>query len=202
MRALAVAALLAAVPGSAATYDLDSSHTYAHFSVKHMMVANVRGEFSKVTGSIQWDEKDVTKSSVMATIDAATIQTREDKRDAHLKSPDFLDVAKNPSLTFKSKRVEKGQAPNSLKVVGDLTIRGVTKEVPLDVTFTDKEFKDPYGNMKRGATATTKINRRDFGLMWNMPLDSGGLLVGEEVAITIEAELQRKPEAKAAAAAK
>lgn len=190
----AVTALaLLAVPelASASTWEIDGGHSAAQFSVRHLMVSNVRGEFGKVTGTVNLDDKDVTKSTVEATIDASTINTREEKRDQHLKSADFFDVAKFPSITFKSKRVAKAGGDN-LKVTGDLTIHGVTKEIVLNVEGLAKPTKDPWGNTKSGATATTKISRKDFGLTWNKALETGGVVVGEDVNITIDIELLKK----------
>jgi polyisoprenoid-binding protein YceI len=188
----AVAALMLTVPSLAlgAEYDIDSSHTSAQFSVKHMMVTNVRGELGKVVGTIHYDEKDVSKSSVDVVIDATAINTREPKRDEHLRSPDFFDVEKFPSLTFKSTKVQKDG--KGLKVTGDLTIRGVTKPVVLAVEGLTPELKDPWGNVKRGTMATTRINRKDFGLNWNKTLETGGVLVGDDVAITIDVQLSKK----------
>jgi polyisoprenoid-binding protein YceI len=198
----AVAAAVLAAPSLAfaSNWDIDSSHSAAHFSVKHMMVANVRGEFGKVTGAVNLDDKDITKSTVTATIDATTINTREPKRDEHLKSADFFEVAKYPTINFKSKSV-KQEAPGKLKVVGDLTMHGVTKEVTLDVETPNTEAKDPWGNVRRGATATTKLNRKDFGLNWNKALETGGVLVGDDVSVQLDIELIKKAEAPAAAKA-
>ena len=195
-----VAALVIAAPSFAfaAEYVVDSGHSSASFSVKHMMVSNVRGAFSKVTGTANIDEKDITKSTVEATIDATTVNTNEPKRDEHLRSADFFDTAKYPTITFKSTKVEK--AGENLKVTGDLTMHGVTKPVVLDVEGFTTEAKDPWGNIKRGGTATTKINRKDFGLGWNSVLETGGVAVGEEVAITLDLELNKKKDAPAAAA--
>ncbi|HYO59592.1 YceI family protein [Archangium sp.] len=195
-----VATLVLAAPSFAfaAEYVVDSGHSNAQFSVKHMMVSNVRGSFSKVTGKAVIDEKDITKSTVEATIDTATVNTNEPKRDEHLRSADFFDTAKYPNITFKSTKVEKAGA--NLKVSGDLTMHGVTKPVVLDVEGFNTESKDPWGNIKRGGVATTKINRKDFGLGWNSVLETGGVAVGEEVAITIDLELN-KAQAPAPAAA-
>lgn len=200
----AVAALVLASPSLAfaAEFVIDSAHSAANFSVKHMMVSNVRGAFSKVTGSANIDEKDITKSTVEAVIDATTVNTNEPKRDEHLRSADFFDTAKYPTITFKSTKVE--QAGQNLKVTGNLTMHGVTKPVVLDVEGFTTEAKDPWGNIKRGGTATTKINRKDFGLGWNSVLETGGVAVGEEVAITLDLELNKKqaPAAASAPAAK
>jgi len=200
--ALAAAVLAAPSFAAAAEFEIDAAHSAANFSVKHLMVSNVKGAFSKVTGTINLDEKDLTKSSVDATIDATTINTNEPKRDEHLKSADFFDTAKYPTITFKSNKVAK--AGKNLKVTGDLTMHGVTKPVVLDVEGFTSEAKDPWGNIKRGGVATTKINRKDFGLSWNKALETGGVAVGEEVTITLDLELTKKqaPAAPAAGATK
>jgi polyisoprenoid-binding protein YceI len=196
----AVAALVLAAPSAAfaAEYVIDSAHSGASFSVKHLMVSNVRGTFANITGTVNYDEKDVTKSTVEATIDAKTIDTDEPKRDEHLRSPDFFDTEKFPTITFKSTKVEK--AGENLKVTGNLTLHGVTKPVVLDVEGMTQEVKDPWGNSKRGASATTKINRKDFGLTWNKALEAGGVAVGDDVKITIDLELNKKQAAAAPAA--
>lgn len=182
-----------------AEYEIDSTNSVALFSVKHMMVSNVRGTFAKVTGTAHIDEKDLTKSKVDATIDATTVNTNDAKRDEHLRAPDFFDTATYPTITFKSTKVEKARA--GLKVTGNLTIRGVTKPVVLDVDGFDTVSKDPYGNTKRGGAATTKINRKDFGLSWNALLETGGMAVGEEVTITLDIQMNQKRPAQPAPAA-
>lgn len=189
----AVSIVMLAAPSLAlaASWEIDSAHSSAQFSVRHMMVSNVKGEFGKVTGTVNVDEKDVTKSTVEATIDARTINTREPKRDEHLRGAEFFDTAKYPDITFKSTSVKKA-GKDKLKVTGDLTMHGVTKPVVLDVVGPSKEVKDPWGNTKVGATATTKVNRKDFGLNWNKALETGGMVVGEEVAITLDLELNKK----------
>ena len=198
---LVVLALASISWGQAATWQIDSRHSYAHFSVRHLMVSNVRGSFSKVSGTLLIDEKDLTKSSVEATIDTSTINTQEPDRDKHLRSADFFDVEKHPTITFKSKKVEKA-GKDRLRVIGDLTIRGVTKQVVLDVEGPTAAIKDPRGNLKRGATATTKVNRQDFGVAWNRTLEAGGVVVGDQVSITIELELAKvKPKPAAATGA-
>src|SRR5574341_1753243 len=174
----------------AVEYQIDPVHSSAYFSVRHLMVSNVRGEFDKVTGKVIYDSKNLKASSVEATIDATSINTHEPKRDDHLKSPDFFDVAKFPTLTFKSKKVEKA-GKGKLRVTGDLTIRGVTREVVLDVEGPVPEVK-MGPNVKSGASASTTINRKDLGLMWNLALESGGWAVGDEVKITLEIEMGRK----------
>lgn len=198
--ALAVAVLAAPTFAFGAEYVIDSGHSGATFAVKHMVVSTVRGSFGKTEGTLVIDDADITKSSVTATIDVNTINTNEPKRDEHLRGADFFDTAKFPTITFKSTKVEKA-GEGKLKVTGDLTIHGVTKPVVLDVEGPSSELKDPWGNFKRGASATTKINRKDFGLIWNKTLDTGGLAVGEEVAITIDLELNKKVAPAAAPAA-
>jgi polyisoprenoid-binding protein YceI len=154
-----------------------------------MMVANVRGEFSKVTGTVVADPDAPENSRVEAHIDAASIHTRDEQRDTHLKSGDFLDVEKYPEITFVSKKITGSDG--EWKVTGDLTIHGVTREVLLAVEGPAPEMKDPWGNVRSGASAATKISRKDFGLVWNVGLETGGLLVGDEVTITLEVELLR-----------
>ena len=173
------------------TYVIDPSHSTAGFKVRHLMVSNVRGEFSGVTGTVVFDADDSASSKVDAAIDATTIQTRDSQRDQHLKSADFFDVEKFPKITFTSRKVMP-VGEGEWRVVGDLTIHGVTREVDLDVEGPTPEVKDPWGNIKIGATATTKLDRRDFGLVWNVALEAGGILVGDEVAIQLELELTRQ----------
>jgi len=194
-RILLVAAVLCLVaPGllHAAPWEFDPAHTGVQFKVRHLMVSSVRGVFEKVTGKIVYDEADVTKSAADITIEAASINTRVAERDEDLRSPNFLDVAMHPAITFKSKRVEKG-GNGTLKMTGDLTIRGVTKEVVLTVEGPSPAIKDPWGNRRVGGQATTKIHRKDFGLVWNAALETGGVVVGDEVDITIDVEIYRKP---------
>jgi len=189
---LAVVALVA-YPALAATstWDLDPAHTAATFAVRHLMISTVRGEFSKVTGTLQFDEADITKSIVNVAIDTNTVNTREPDRDADLRSDHFLDVKNYPTMTFKSKKVEKAGA-GKLKITGDLTIRGVTKEVVLDVDGPSAPVKDPWGNQRMAISATTKINRQDFGVKWNANMDGGGVVVGDDVNITIDAEMVKQ----------
>ena len=191
---LAAAVLCLVAPGLllAAPWEFDPAHTGVHFKVRHLMISSVRGEFEKVSGKIVYDESDVTKSSADIAIETASINTRVAKRDEHLRSPDFLDVAKYPAITFRSKRVEKA-GNGTLKMTGDLTIRGVTKEVVLAVEGPTQEIKDPMGNRRVGGQAAAKINRKDFGLVWNKALETGGVVVGDEVEITIDVEIYRKP---------
>ena len=179
----------AATQGTKPTqWQIDPMHSAAHFSVRHMMISNVRGEFTKLSGSAVINPSDPTKSSVEITIDADSVNTREPQRDGHLRSADFLDVANHPTLTFRSKRIQS-LGEDNLKLTGDLTIRGVTKEVTFDVEGPTPPMKDPYGNVRAGITASAKINRKDFGLAFHALTETGGLLVGDEVKITIEAEL-------------
>lgn len=192
---LGLALALAAAPAALAQgYTIDAAHSRAQFSVRHMMVSNVRGEFTKMKGSIDYDEKNPAAMRIEATIDAASINTGEPKRDEHLKSPDFFDAARYPTITFRSKSARK--TANGLAVTGDLMIHGVTKEVVLQVEGPSPEVRDPWGNLRRGATATTKINRKDFGLTWNAALETGGVVVGEEVSITIDVQAMRPAEKK------
>ncbi|HXW12931.1 MAG TPA: YceI family protein [Terriglobia bacterium] len=172
------------------TYLIDPAHTGAHFSVRHMMISNVRGEFTKVTGKIAWDAENPANSSIEATIDAASINTREAQRDGHLRSADFLDVENYPMLEFRSTQVQGGDG--ELKVTGHLTIHGVTRTAVLEVEGPTPETRDPWGNARIGASATTKINRKDFGLAWNSTLETGGVLVGDEVKISIDLEAVRQ----------
>jgi polyisoprenoid-binding protein YceI len=193
---IALTAGLAAVlslPAAAATsnWQIDPAHSSAQFSVRHMAISTVRGAFSKVTGSIVFDDKDISKSTIDVTIDANSVDTRVPDRDNDLRSEKFFDVAHYPSITFKSKKVEQ-VAPGKLKVTGDLTIRGTTKEVVLDVEGPTVPMKDPWGNTRVAANATTKINRQDFGVKWNATLDNGGVVVGDDVSIVIDVELVKK----------
>jgi polyisoprenoid-binding protein YceI len=186
-------AALMSLPASAAstTWQIDPMHTAAQFSVKHLAISTVRGGFSNVKGTVVLDDADVSKSSVDVTIDVSTVDTRTPDRDKDLKSDKFFDVAKYPTMTFKSTKVEQGGA-GKLKVTGDLTIRGTTKSVVLDVDGPTAPVKDPWGNQRSAVTATTKINRQDFGVKWNATMDNGGVVVGDEVTITIDAEMVQK----------
>ena len=171
-----------------ANYKIDPAHSSAQFSVRHMMISNVRGGFGSVQGSVAYDSQNVAASRVDVEIDATTINTLENARDTHLKSPDFLHVEKYPTITFKSKTVTP-DGDGELRVKGDLTIHGVTKEVVLKVEGPSTEEKDPYGNARIGASATTKIKRSEFGLMWNAALETGGILVGDDLKIDLEVSL-------------
>lgn len=187
------ASLLLTAPALAqdSAWKIDPAHTNAQFTVRHMMISNVRGEFNNTTGTADFDGNDPSKAKVEATIDVSSINTREPKRDEHLKGPDFFDAAKYPNIKFVSKKIEKA-ADGKYKMTGDLTIHGVTKEVVLDVDGPSPMIKDPHGNQRVGASATTKINRKDFGLTWNGALDTGGALIGDDIGITIDVELMKK----------
>jgi polyisoprenoid-binding protein YceI len=183
-------ALLFSLPNLAATstWKIDPQHSAAQFSVRHMAISTVRGAFSKVNGTVVLDDQDITRSTVDVTIDVSTVDTREPGRDKDLRSDHFFDVEHFPTMTFKSKKVEQ-VSPGKLKVTGDLTIRGTTKEVVLDVDGPTAPIKDSWGNQRAAVNATTKINRQDFGVKWNATLDNGGVVVGDDVNINIDAEL-------------
>ncbi|CAH2031884.1 YceI family protein [Trichlorobacter ammonificans] len=183
-----VAVLSLPTLSQAATWTIDQEHSSIAFKVRHLMVANVKGLFEKFKGTVVIDENDITRSKVEVSIDTASINTNVAKRDEHLRSPDFFDVAKYPAMTFVSTKVVKA-GTGKLKVTGDLTLHGVTREVVLDVEGPSKESKDPWGNLRSGATASAKVNRKDFGLNWNKALETGGVVVGDEVTITLEVEL-------------
>jgi polyisoprenoid-binding protein YceI len=170
------------------TYTIDSAHSSAQFVVRHMMISNVRGGFSSVTGTVVYDAVNVANSSVETTIDASTISTLDAQRDAHLRSADFLDVEKHPAITFKSTKVEPS-GDGELRVTGDLTIHGVTKSVLLKVEGPSDEGKDPFGNTRIGASAATKIKRSEFGLTWNAALETGGILIGDDLRLELEVSL-------------
>ena len=182
--------VLAATPAYATTYELDIDHSDVGFSVKHMMISNVRGSFRQVMGTLDLNEADVTKSTLNVTINVTSIDTHVQKRDDHLRSPDFFDATKYPNITFKSTKVQK--AGKQLKVTGDLTIRDVTKPVTLLVTGPSKPTKDPFGMTRVAVNATGKLNRKDYGLGWNKALEAGGVMVGDDVAFEINAELVKK----------
>jgi polyisoprenoid-binding protein YceI len=183
--------VLALAPAAQAqTWTIDSSHSAAQFAVKHMMISTVRGDMGKVTGTVTYDGKNLAAATVEASVDVTGINTREEKRDAHLKSADFFDVAKFPAITFKSKKVIPG-TNGAFKVVGDLTMHGVTKEVTLDVEALRPVVK-MWGANHTGTTATTTINRSAFGMTFNSALETGGVMVSDEVTITIDLELQGK----------
>lgn len=169
------------------SWKIDSAHSEINFTVRHMMISNVRGRFENFTGIVNFDEANPAHSTVDVEIEAASINTREGQRDAHLKSADFLDAVNFPTLTFKSKNIQVVDS-NHGKIIGDLTIRGVSHEVILDTEFNGK-IKNPYGKNSAGFSATTTINRKDWGLTWNVGLETGGILVGEDLKISIELEI-------------
>jgi len=183
-------AAILAVPGHAATstWQIDPNHSSAQFAVRHLAISTVRGAFTKVSGTVQWDDTDIAKSVVEVTIDATSVDTRVADRDKDLRSDHFFDVTKYPTITFKSKKVEQAGA-GKLKITGDLTIHGTTKEVVLDVDGPTPAVKDPWGNQRMAAMATTKVNRQDFGVKWNATMDNGGVVVGDDVNITIDVEM-------------
>ena len=172
---------------STTTWKVDPAHSVAEFKVKHMMISNVKGQFSKLSGILSLDESGHHDSLVEVSAEAASIHTGDDQRDAHLKSPDFFDVEKFPTLSFKSSGV-RVLNDGELSVEGDLTIHGVTRNVKFAVEGPTPPSKDPWGNTRIAVSATTKINRKDFGLTWNAALETGGILVGEEVTITLETQ--------------
>ena len=178
-------------------WEIDSSHSGIHFSVRHLVIAKVRGQFSRWSGAIVVPDGDFTRASVEAVIDASSIETGVPDRDAHLKSADFFDVAQFPDLTFKASRVEAAKPGGELKLVGELTIKGITREVELQVEQLG-ELKDPWGNQRAAFSAKTAIDRKDFGLTWNQVLETGGLAVGERVNIEIELQAVRQAGTKVA----
>lgn len=186
--ALFTTPLFAQVPA----WQIDSAHSAAQFAVRHMMVSTVRGQFNKLSGSVNWDGKTFGAASVEIVIDAASIDTREPKRDDHLRSADFFDVSKFPTITFKSSRIEPA-GEGRLKMSGDMTIRGVTRPVVFEVSGPTAAIKDMSGASRVGASATTTISRKDFGLLWNRTLDAGGVVVGDEVAVTVDIEMVSRP---------
>ncbi len=185
---LMIAAPLAA---SADTWQIDPAHTTVGFTVRHMTISSVRGQFDKVAGTITAKDNDPASAVIEATIDTASIDTRSADRDSDLKSPNFLDVTKYPAMTFKSKKIEAA-GPGKWNVVGDLTLHGVTKEVTLAVEATDAPIKDPWGNTRAGASATTTISRKDFGLTWNKMIEAGGAVIGDAVSVEIDVEAVKK----------
>jgi polyisoprenoid-binding protein YceI len=178
---------LATPQTATSTWNIDPVHSVAEFKVKHMMISNVKGQFTRVQGALALDESDLTNSRVEASIDVASIHTRDDQRDAHLKSPDFFDVEKFPVLSFKSTKITR-VADGELAVAGELTIHGVARNVVFTVEGPTAPGKDPWGNTRIGLSATTKINRKDYGLTWNSTLETGGILVGDEVTITLDVQ--------------
>jgi polyisoprenoid-binding protein YceI len=175
------------------SWQLDKAHSSINFSVRHMMISTVRGRFEEFDGTFDLNEADPTQSKIEVVIQTASINTKEAQRDAHLKSPDFFDVEQYPVITFKSKRIEKLDKQHA-RLVGNLTIKGITKEVALDVEYAG-QAKSPWGTINAGFTAQTKINRKDWDLTWNVALETGGVLVSDEVTISIELEIIKQAEA-------
>jgi polyisoprenoid-binding protein YceI len=188
---VAVALFLIPALASASTWQIDPVHTNIQFTVRHLMISNVKGVFHKFNGAFEIDDKDITKSRASAVIDTASIDTGIEKRDEDLRSANFFEVTKYPTMTFVSKKFTRVGA-NKFKMTGDLSMHGITREVALDMEGLETVVKDPWGNMRRGATLVTKINRKDFGLTYNKVLETGGVLVGDEVAINIEVEMIKK----------
>jgi polyisoprenoid-binding protein YceI len=177
----------AATPATTTTWNVDPVHSTAEFRVRHMMISNVRGQFTGVSGKLSLDPGDIAKSQVEASIDVTTIDTRDPQRDTHLKSPDFFDAEKFPAMSFRSSRVVR-KGDGAISVSGPLTIHGTTKEVEFEVEGPTPAVKDPWGNTRIGLTAKTKVDRREYGLNFNAALETGGVLVGEDVHITLELE--------------
>jgi polyisoprenoid-binding protein YceI len=192
MSIFTIVPVIAALPvaAHAAQYDIDPGHSSASFSVRHLMISNVRGDLSGLKGVASWSKPDLSDAKIEVTIDASTIDTRNPARDKDLKSPTFFDVAQYPTLSFKSTRIVKHG--DNLTISGDLTIHGVTRPVSFAGAAPSPELKDPFGNTRVGATVTTKINRKDYGLTWNKALETGGVVVGEEVAIEVNIELIKR----------
>jgi polyisoprenoid-binding protein YceI len=187
---VATLSLAGSAAAQTSTWNIDPNHSTAQFTVRHLAISNVSGSFTKVTGSVVLNEKEITQSQVNAVIDAASIDTRVPDRDKDLRSPNFLDVEKYPTLEFKSKRIVNNGG--KLQLIGDLTLHGTTKEVALDVEGPTPELTDPWGNSRRGFSATTTINRKDFGVVWNNTLKTGEAVVGDKVKIQIDVEIVKK----------
>jgi polyisoprenoid-binding protein YceI len=194
--AIAVFGLVAQPALAGNEWTIDTAHSSANFTVRHMEVSNVHGGFGKVTGQAKYDGKDLTGANVEATIDVASVDTRDEKRDGHLKSPDFFDVAKYPTITFKSTGVKKTH--DGFDLTGDLTMHGTTKPVTLHAEKISEPVKDGKGNLHVGTSATAKINRKDFGVSFNKALDNGGVMVGDDVNIVLDVELTKNKETASA----
>jgi polyisoprenoid-binding protein YceI len=184
-------ALLAPLNALASTWNIDPNHTTMQFKVRHMMISNVKGVFDKFSGTLNLDDKDITKSKVDVTIETASVNTNVKMRDDDLRSANFFEVATFPAMTFTSTKIKKIGA-DKLKITGNLTIKGNTHPVVLNVEGLTPEIKDPWGGIRRGASATTTIKRKDFGLTWNKTMDNGSMVVGEDVAIQLEVEFVKK----------
>lgn len=186
----AMSVIAATAVAQTSTWNIDPNHSTAQFTVRHLAISNVSGNFTKVTGTVQLNDKDITQSTVNAVIDAASVDTRVPDRDKDLRSPNFLDVEKYPTLEFKSKRIVNGGG--KLQMIGDLTLHGTTREVTLDVDGPTPELNDPWGNVRRGFSASTTINRKDYGVVWNHQLATGEAVVGDNVKIQIDIEIVKK----------
>lgn len=194
--ATAMFALASTTRAAVKQWEIDPQHSAVTFKIRHMMVSNVRGSFKEFSGTLGIDDADVTKNTVDVTINPASIDTTEAKRDAHLKSEDFFDVNNHKTITYKTKKVTKGKG-NTFKLIGDLTMHGVTKEVTFDVTELATPQKNFQGNLIRGMSATGSLNRKDFGMTWNKTIDKGGIAVGDKVDVNVELELfEKKTEEK------
>jgi polyisoprenoid-binding protein YceI len=176
---------------STATWNVDPSHTHAEFSVRHLMISTVKGRFAEVSGTVVTDAADPAKGKVDISINVASIDTREAQRDAHLRSADFFDVENHPTITFRSTRITAPDQDGAFTVAGELTIRGTTREVVLDVS-SEGQVTDPWGGQRAGFSATTKIKRSDFGLTWNLALETGGVVVGDDIKISLDVELVKQ----------
>lgn len=187
---VAVSWLAIAAAAQTSTWNIDPNHSTAQFTVRHLAISNVSGNFTKVTGTVQLNDKDITQSTVNAVIDAASVDTRVPDRDKDLRSPNFLDVEKYPTLEFKSKHIVNNGG--KLQMIGDLTLHGTTREVTLDVDGPTPELNDPWGNVRRGFSASTTINRKDYGVVWNNTLKTGEAVVGDNVRIQIDIEIVKK----------
>jgi polyisoprenoid-binding protein YceI len=185
-------------PCFAAQWNVDPNHSSASFKVRHMMVSTVHGSFAGLKGTVEYDPADLSAAKAELTIDATTVDTRNENRDKDLRSPNFFDVTKYPSITFASKRIVV-QSSGKFQLLGDMTLHGVTKEVAFDVEGPSTPMKDGKGNLHSGATATAKVNRKDFGLVWNRAVEGGGVLVGDDVDITVEVELVQQKTSPGAA---
>lgn len=175
---------------STTVWDIDPNHSTAEFSIRHMMITTVKGRFSGITGAVEGDPEDLAAARVHLEIDLATVDTRQPERDNHLRSADFFDVEKYPTMTFTSRRITR-TGTNTYDVAGDLTIHGITKDVVCQVTY-EGQGKDPWGGIRAGYTAATTLNRKDFGLMWNVALEAGGVLVGDQVKVSVELETVKR----------
>jgi polyisoprenoid-binding protein YceI len=195
--AAAVVLALGSAAAAQTVWEIDGAHSSVQFSVRHLMITDVRGRFGTLTGSARADEQDLARSVIEATIDAASIGTREQKRDAHLRSADFLDVERHPTITFRSTAIAPA-GDGRWRVTGDLTLHGMTRPVVLDVEGPTAHVKDNAGNTRAGARATTRLNRKDFGITWSKTMDGGGLVVGDEIDVTIDVQGIRRAAAAAA----